>query len=201
LILTLIITPSLLAYGQPEQIETQDYLLIEVLLSMQGAVIGGGLGVLTVGQAYEAIQDCDGATDEISCLAEQEFGSLCGGYAMGVPAGAAVGLLLSEKLFNVQGDIGYALLGSMLGLLAGVPQCSVIGFLRQLGFTLSFNPERDSDLSLLLNPFMLSALGAVIGYNFDWIINSIGEAVNSIGEKLNPETKVQINIPLFEYRF
>lgn len=149
-----------------------DFLLIEMLLSMQGAVIGGGLGVFGVGQSFESgwlgLGAC--SPELLGCQLAQSFQSLCLGSAIGIPFGATfVGIGLAEWLLDTHGNIWAALLGSMLGELVGVPQCSLIGFLQDLGFSISFKTSVGSDLSLLINPIVLSAFGATVGYNLDLV--------------------------------
>lgn len=170
----------------------QNYLLVEMMLGVQGAVIGGGLGVFGVGQLLEEVNPCQlGPQDEVgTCQLVQSFQSLCLGYAVGIPAGATLGFVLTELLLNVRGNVWGALLGSMLGELMGMPQCSLInliGFLQDLGLTLSFNASPESDVSLLLNPFMLAALGATLGYNLDLLFTSAPAA--------------PLTLPLFALRF
>lgn len=170
----------------------QNYLLVEMMLGIQGAVIGGGLGVFGVGQLLQEISPCQlRPEDEVgTCQLVQSFQSLCLGYAVGIPLGTTLGFVLTELLLKVPGNVWGALLGSMLGELVGMPQCSLInliGFLQDLGFTLSFNPSPESDVSLLLNPFMLAALGATLGYNLDLLFNSA--------------TAAPLTLPLFALRF
>lgn len=153
-------------------LQPQDFLLIEMLLSMQGAVIGGGLGVFGVGQFFESGWFGLGACslESLGCQLVQSFQSLCLGSAIGIPFGATFfGIGLAEWLLDLHGNIWAALLGSMLGELIGVPQCSLISFLQDLGFSIAFNTPVGSDLSLLMNPIVLSAFGATVGYNLDLV--------------------------------
>jgi len=91
---------------------------------------------------------------------------LCLGSAFGIPAGATfLGLSLAHIVLGVNGNLWGALLGSMLGELIGIPQCSLLSNLPYLSFRSNF--LADSDVSLLLNPIVLSAFGATVGYNFE----------------------------------
>lgn len=164
-----------------QQPPPQNYLLVEMVLGMQGAVIGGGLGVFGMGQMFEELSPCQlRPEDEIgTCQLVQSFQALCLGYAVGIPVGTTLGFALSELLLSVRGSMWGALLGSMLGELVGMPQCSLInliGFLQNLGLTLSLNPSPESDISLLLNPFVLAALGATLGYNFELLLSGASSA-------------------------
>ena len=177
---------------EASQPPAQNYLMVEMMLGIQGAVIGGGLGVFGVGQLLETVNPCQSRPeDEVGiCQLVQSCRSLCLGYAVGIPVGTTLGFVLAELLLKVPGNVWGALLGSMLGEMVGMPQCSLInliGFLQDLGLTLSFNPSPESDVSLLLNPFMLAALGATLGYNLDLLFNGAPAA--------------PLTLPLFALRF
>lgn len=167
-VLLVVVGVGLQGLAQPAPPNARDFLLIEALLSMQGAVIGGGLGVFGVTQGLDTLSPCGALAEEerSACELGQSFRSLCLGSAFGIPIGATfLGLSLAQVILGVQGNLWAALLGSMVGELVGIPQCSLLGNLPNLSFQSNF--VVDSDVSLLLNPIVLSAFGATLGYNFD----------------------------------
>jgi len=139
--------------------------LIELLLSMQGAVISSRFAVFATGEILNALSPCDALPEEdvSACEFAQSLRRTCIGSAWGFPLGATLGIALAGALFDVPGSILGAGIGSVLGELIGLPQCSLIR--NFLGTTALLLPPRGSDLSLVFNPVILSALGATLGYN------------------------------------
>ncbi len=169
LVLCLTFPTGVLAQSVPASSNDRDFLFIEMLLGMSGAVIGSAVGVFGWGQWLEVSASCDSLnTDEASvCRDVQAFQALCVGDAIGIPLGATASFFLSETLFEVRGNILGALMGSMLGALLGRPDCSLIQSLRSLGLDLNLNLDASSDINIIINPFVLSAIGATLGYNFE----------------------------------
>lgn len=160
----------------PNPSNEQDFLFIEMLLSMSGAVIGSAAGVFGWTQWLEFTSSCGNLTpDEASvCRDVQTFQALCVGDAIGIPLGATASFFLSELLFEVRGSILGALMGSMIGELLGRPECSLIQSLQSIGLDLNLNATANSDISVLINPFVLAAVGATIGYNFELLFGLSG---------------------------
>jgi len=175
----------------PQPSEARDFMFIELLLSMSGAVIGSALGVFGWSQWLELAASCNllNPDEAAVCRDVQAFQSLCVGDAIGIPLGATASFFLSEMLFEVKGNILGALMGSMLGELLGRPECSLIQSLRSLGFDLNLNPSASSDINVIINPFVLSAIGATLGYNFEFLF----------GFSNSPST--EISVPVFQVNF
>lgn len=205
--------------GQIPEAPPQDFLLLEVLLSVQGAVIGEGLGVFLSNeglQLWDRLFDlpCYQPAPELmtGCQISQSFRSLCIGSALGVPLGATYfGVWLAGPLLAVEGNLLAALMGGMLGELIGLPQCSLFSFLQdwgvsldffeELGVSLTLNSPTNSDLSLLFNQRMLAALGATLGYNLDWLLR--GKAATqpaSILPRRLPAS-LSLTIPIISIQF
>lgn len=203
--------------GQTPESFPQDFLLLEVLLSMQGAVIGEGLGVFLSNeglQLWDRVFDlpCYQPAPELitGCQISQSFRALCIGSALGVPLGATyLGVWLAGPLLDVQGNLPAALLGGMLGELIGLPQCSLFSFLQdwgvslaffeELGISLTLNSPTNSDLSLLLNQRTLAALGATLGYNLDWLLS--GKAPATQNAPLGLPAAFSLTIPIISIQF
>lgn len=166
-----LIALALAAGAWPARAQTptpQDYVFIEFLLSAQGAVIGGGFGVLLTDQVLTSFFPCgEDPAEQAACRFNRSFQALCLGSAWGLPLGATLGLALAERLLELDGSLAGALLGGLLGELVGLPECSLVNltryaWLRQL---LPLSPAANADLSVIVNPVMLSALGATMGFN------------------------------------
>jgi len=153
------------AQEQDPDASPEDFVLIELLLSMQGAVISSRFAVFATGEILDAISPCAALPDEdvSACEFAQSLRRTCIGSAWGFPLGATLGIALAGALFDVPGSILGAAIGSVLGELIGLPQCSLIR--NFFGTTPLLLPPQGSDLSLVFNPVILSALGATLGYN------------------------------------
>lgn len=205
----LVPAPPLVAQDAYE-VNPYDFVLIELLLGMQGAVIGEGIGVYATNQAITIANQVTqnlcfqpGPDLVTGCQIRQEARSLCIGSAIGVPLGATyLGLLMTKAVLDVDGNLLAALLGAMLGELLGLPQCSLftvleglgvsLAPLEALGFSMSLNSPTNSDLSLLFNQRMLAAIGATLGYNLDRLL---GQAPSQ------PAPTWQLTLPVFEFHF
>lgn len=189
----------------PRPAQAQDFVLIEMLLSLQGAVIGGGAGVYLAGQALGWASPCDEAVldGDIERLSSEEAVRACElsrsilalmiGSGIGIPLGATfLGVELAGLLLGVRGNTPGALAGSLLGEL--------------LGAALWRAAPGDSDLSLLVNPITLAALGATLGFNWGATLEpaaagaGAGAGAGSAPEALH-QVQVQLQIPLFAWAF
>jgi|GEM_PF-1218491 len=218
--LVVVLVWSPIAVGQIPESSPRDFVLLEVLLSMQGAVIGEGLGVFLSNeglQLWDRLFDLScyqPAPDLVTgCQISQSFRALCIGSALGVPLGATyLGIWLAGGLLDIEGNIPAALMGSMLGELIGLPQCSLFSFLQdwgvsltffeELGFSLTLNSPTNSDLSLLFNQRMLAALGATLGYNLDWLLGGKGPTTQPVSNTLlKLPASLSLTIPIISIQF
>jgi hypothetical protein len=145
------------AWGQPASGSTKstaDYFLMEFLFGLQGALIGGGLGYYGTYLTLTAARPCPTDQPEQACEIEKSFIALTIGTNIGIPTGAALlGVSLAGVLLHVEGgNLWLALAGAWIGSLAGAT----------LGSNWALQP---SDLTLLINPVTMAAVGATIGYN------------------------------------
>ena len=159
---------------------TADYFLIEFLLGLQGALMGGGAGYYGTYISLSALQPCPPDKPQQACEIEKSFLALVIGTNIGIPTGAALfGVHVAGTVLGVRGgNLLLALLGAWIGSLAGAT----------LGSDWAVQP---SDLTLLINPMTMAALGATIGYN--------------VGTFISPQTStpssISLKIPVMRWRF
>ena len=159
---------------------TADYFLIEFLLGLQGALMGGGAGYYGTYISLSALQPCHADKPQQACEIEISFLALTIGTNIGIPTGAALfGVHLAGTVLGIQGgNLLLALAGAWIGSLAGAT----------LGSDWAVQP---SDVTLLVNPMTMAALGATIGYN-------IGA---SIPQQTSISPALNLKIPIIEWRF
>jgi hypothetical protein len=159
---------------------TVNYMLIEFLFGLQGALIGGGAGYYGTYLALSVLQPCPPDSDEQACEFGKALLSLVIGTNVGIPLGAALmGVHLGGLLVRVEGNLFLAWVGAVLGTFAG----------SALGGTWAVQP---TDLTLVINPVTLAAFGATIGYNVGSYIPDQGIAKRA---------SVKWVLPLFYLRF
>ncbi|MDW8031835.1 MAG: hypothetical protein RMJ29_08520 [Candidatus Bipolaricaulota bacterium] len=143
------------AEGRAERpTQPTDYIVLEFLFGVQGAILGGGLGFYATYWTLSLMQPCPPAQPERrSCELGTTLISLIVGPNLGIPPGATfLGVALAGTLVGIQGNVLLAFVGSVLGTLVGA---AVAG---------NWVVE-PTDLSLVVNPVTMAALGATIGYN------------------------------------
>lgn len=139
----------------PERpVQPIDYVFLEFLFGVQGAIVGGGLGFYATYWTLSLIQPCPAAQPERrACELGTSLISLIVGPNLGIPPGATfLGVMLAGALVGVQGNWLFAFAGSIVGTLVGA---AVAG-------NWVIEP---TDFSLVVNPVTMAALGATIGYN------------------------------------
>ncbi|MBI1743168.1 hypothetical protein HYR54_08900 [Candidatus Acetothermia bacterium] len=159
---------------------TADYFLIEFLLGLQGALMGGGAGYYGTYISLSALQPCPPDKPQQACEIEKSFLALIIGTNIGIPTGAALfGVHLAGTVLGVQGgNLLLALVGAWIGSLAGAT----------LGSDWAVQP---SDLTLLMNPMTMAALGATIGYNIGTFIP----------QQTPISSLISLEIPVIRWRF
>lgn len=143
------------AEGRAERLtRPTDYIVLEFLFGVQGAILGGGLGFYATYWTLSLMQPCPPAQPERrACELGTTLISLIVGPNLGIPPGATfLGVALAGTLVGVQGNVLLGFAGSVLGTLVGA---AVAG---------NWVVE-PTDLSLVVNPVTMAALGATIGYN------------------------------------
>lgn len=155
-----------------------DYIFLEFLFGVQGALVGGGLGFYATYWTLSLVQPCPSVQPERrACELGTTLISLIVGPNIGIPPGATfLGVALAGALMGVQGNILVAFAGSVVGTVVGA---AVAG-------NWVIEP---TDFSLVVNPVTMAALGATIGYN-------IGATMTANGEPAPTYT-----FPLFARRF
>lgn len=131
-----------------------DYIFLEFLFGVQGAIVGGGLGFYATYWTFSIVQPCPPVQPERrACELGTSLISLIVGPNVGIPPGATfLGVTLAGAIVGVQGNWLLAFAGSIVGTLVGA---AVAG---------SWVIE-PTDFSLVVNPVTMAALGATIGYN------------------------------------
>ncbi|MCX8103918.1 MAG: hypothetical protein N3E42_05755 [Candidatus Bipolaricaulota bacterium] len=131
-----------------------DYILLEFLFGVQGAIVGGGLGFYATYWTLSLVQPCPPAQPERrACELGATLIALIVGPNLGIPPGATfLGVALAGAIVGVQGNVLLAFAGSIVGTLLGA---AVAG-------NWVIEP---TDFSLVVNPVTMAALGATIGYN------------------------------------
>jgi hypothetical protein len=131
-----------------------DYLFLEFLFGVQGAIVGGGLGFYATYWTLSLVQPCPPTQPERrACELGTSLISLIVGPNLGIPPGATfLGVALAGAIVGVQGNVFLAFAGSIVGTIVGT---AVAG-----NWVLE-----PTDLSLVVNPVTMAALGATLGYN------------------------------------
>ncbi len=131
-----------------------DYIFIEFLFGLQGAILGGGLGFYATYWTLSIVHPCPTVQPERrACELGTSLVSLIVGPNLGIPPGATfLGVSLAGALVGVQGNLLLAFVGSIVGTVAGAA----------LAGNWVIEP---TDFSLVVNPVTMAALGATIGYN------------------------------------
>lgn len=155
-----------------------DYIFLEFLFGVQGAIVGGGLGFYATYWTLSVVQPCPPVQPERrACELGTTLISLIVGPNLGIPPGATfLGVALAGTIVGVQGNVLLAFAGSIVGTLIGA---AVAG-------NWVIEP---TDFSLVVNPVTMAALGATIGYN-------IGATVPE-----NRELAPAYKVVLFQERF
>jgi hypothetical protein len=135
-------------------VQPMDYLLLEFLFGVQGAIVGGGLGFYATYWTLSLVQPCPPTQPERrACELGTSLISLIVGPNLGIPPGATfLGVALAGAIVGVQGNVFLAFAGSIVGTIVGT---AVAG-----NWVLE-----PTDLSLVVNPVTMAALGATLGYN------------------------------------
>ncbi len=140
--------------GSERPTRPMDYIFLEFLFGVQGAIVGGGLGFYATYWTLSLVQPCPPVQPERrACELGTSLISLLVGPNLGIPPGATfLGVSLAGAIVGVQGNILLAFLGSIVGTVAGAA----------LAGNWVIEP---TDFSLVVNPVTMAALGATIGYN------------------------------------
>jgi len=143
-----------------------DYVFLEFLFGVQGAMVGGGLGFYATYWTLSVVQPCPPAQPERrACELGTTLISLIVGPNVGIPPGATfLGVALAGAIVGVQGNLLLAFAGSIVGTLVGA---AVAG-------NWVIEP---TDFSLVVNPVTMAALGATIGYNIGATAKALQDAV------------------------
>jgi hypothetical protein len=159
-------------------VQPMDYLLLEFLFGVQGAIVGGGLGFYATYWTLSLVQPCPPTQPERrACELGTSLISLIVGPNLGIPPGATfLGVALAGAIVGVQGNVFLAFAGSIVGTIVGT---AVAG-----NWVLE-----PTDLSLVVNPVTMAALGATLGYN-------IGATI-----ALPQESTLTYRVVLLERRF
>ncbi len=146
--------------GQPT-----DYIFLEFLFGVQGAIVGGGLGFYATYWTLSIVQPCPPTQPERrACELGTSLISLIVGPNLGIPPGATfLGVALAGTIVGVRGNLLLAFAGSIVGTIVGA---AVAG-----NWVLE-----PTDFSLVVNPVTMAALGATVGYNIGATIASPQEA-------------------------
>ncbi|MFN4218542.1 MAG: hypothetical protein ACK4HB_04610 [Candidatus Bipolaricaulia bacterium] len=141
-----------------------DYIFLEFLFGVQGAIAGGGLGFYVTYWTLSIVQPCPSVQPERrACELGTTLISLIVGPNLGIPPGATfLGVALAGTIVGVQGNLLLAFAGSIVGTLVGA---AVAG-------NWVIEP---TDFSLVVNPVTMAALGATIGYNIGATVPSTQE--------------------------
>ncbi len=134
--------------------QASDYIFIEFVFGLQGALLGGGAGFYATHLALTVLRPCPEVQPERrACELGTSLLALLVGPNWGIPPGATfLGVALAGALVGVEGNIWLSLAGSIAGTL--------------LGATLAGNWILEpTDFSLVVNPVTMAALGATVGYN------------------------------------
>lgn len=134
--------------------QASDYVFLEFVFGLQGALLGGGAGFYATYVALTILQPCPTEQPERrACELGQSLIALAVGPSVGIPPGATfLGVALAGALVGVEGNLSLALVGSIVGTL--------------LGGALAGNWILEpTDFSLVVNPVTMAALGATVGYN------------------------------------
>jgi len=155
-----------------------DYIFLEFLFGVQGAIVGGGLGFYATYWTLSIVQPCPPLQPERrDCELGTSLISLIIGPNWGIPPGATfLGVALAGAIVGVRGNALLAFAGSIVGTVVGA---AVAG-------NWVIEP---TDFSLVVNPVTMAALGATIGYNLS------AEAIYS------QESALTYRAVLFERRF
>jgi hypothetical protein len=131
-----------------------DYIFLEFLFGVQGAIVGGGLGFYATYWTLSVVQPCPPTQPERrACELGTSLISLIVGPNLGIPPGATfLGVALAGAIVSVRGNILLAFAGSIVGTVVGA---AVAG-------NWVIEP---TDFSLVVNPVTMAALGATVGYN------------------------------------
>ncbi len=131
-----------------------DYIFLEFLFGVQGAIVGGGLGFYATYWTLSIVQPCPTTQPERrACELGTSLISLIVGPNLGIPPGATfLGVALAGAIVSVRGNILLAFAGSVVGTIVGA---AVAG-----NWVLE-----PTDFSLVVNPVTMAALGATLGYN------------------------------------
>jgi len=159
-ILTCVVVGALVLFLASEELRAErpvqptDYLLLEFLFGVQGAIVGGGLGFYATYWTLSIVQPCPTAQPERrACELGTSLISLIVGPNLGIPPGATfLGVALAGAIVGVEGNMLLAFAGSIVGTIVGA---AVAG-------NWVIEP---TDFSLVVNPVTMAALGATIGYN------------------------------------
>lgn len=174
---------AFLSIGEPEvhaerPPQPTDYLVIEFIFGLQGALLGGSAGFYGTYLTLSIVQPCPPDQPERrACELGISLISLIVGPNLGIPPGAAfLGVSVAGAIVGVQGNLLWAFVGSIAGTLMGLA----------LAGNWVLEP---TDFSLIVNPVTMAALGATIGYNIGATIEAAKSPVPTY------------ELALFEWRF
>lgn len=134
--------------------QASDYIFIEFVFGLQGALLGGGAGFYATHLALTIFSPCPEVQPERrACELGTSLLALLVGPNFGIPPGATfLGVALAGALVGVEGNLWLSLAGSIAGTF--------------LGSALAGNWVLEpTDFSLVVNPVTMAALGATVGYN------------------------------------
>lgn len=149
----LVLWPAAAANAAPAP-QPIDYIALEFIFGLQGALLGGGAGFYTTYFTMTILHPCPAAQPERrACELGTSLLALLVGPNLGIPPGATfLGVALAGALVGVEGNLWLSLAGSIVGTL--------------LGSALAGNWVLEpTDFSLVVNPVTMAALGATLGYN------------------------------------
>ncbi|MCS6936155.1 MAG: hypothetical protein NZ610_05870 [Candidatus Bipolaricaulota bacterium] len=163
--------------------QASDYVVLEFVFGLQGALLGGGAGFYATYFALSILQPCPQAQPELrACELGRSLLALVVGPNLGIPPGATfLGVGVAGALVGVEGNLWLALVGSIAGTLVG----------SALAGNWVFEP---TDFSLVVNPVTMAALGATIGYN-------IGAKMRRSPDALPDDLLPSYEIALLRWRF
>lgn len=154
ILLTLGSVPQEIRAAPERPMHPMDYIFLEFLFGVQGAILGGGLGFYATYWTLSVVQPCPSTQPEQrACELGTSLISLIVGPNLGIPPGATfLGVAVAGAIVRVRGNELLAFAGSIVGTLVGA---AVAG-------NWVIEP---TDFSLVVNPVTMAALGATIGYN------------------------------------
>lgn len=154
LVITLTAFSSAAEARAERPVQPTDYIFLEFLFGVQGALVGAGLGFYVTYWTLSIVQPCPPIQPERrACQLGTSLISLIVGPHLGIPPGATLlGVSLAGAIVGVQGNLLLAFAGSIVGTLFGA---AVAG-------NWVIEP---TDFSLVVNPVTMAALGATLGYN------------------------------------